>query len=51
LVSFEQVKQWARRAYARGAPAGESSRAARELPKAPGKLTGRLLGAMRCSWK
>src|SRR5262245_19424317 len=50
LLSFEQVKQWANRAVASGAPAGESRRAASFAPDAPGKLTGRLLGAMRCSF-
>src|SRR5258706_8013490 len=46
LLSLEQVKQWAKMAYASGGPAGASSRAASDVPNAPGKVTGRLLGAI-----
>src|SRR5262249_12074845 len=47
LLSLEQVKQCAKSAYAAGAAAGASRRAASAVPNAPGKLTGRLEGAMR----
>lgn len=44
-VSFEQVKQWANSAYARGVPSGRSRRAASRLPSAPGKVTAVLVMA------
>src|SRR5439155_13178985 len=46
LDSFEQVKQWANRAYASGDSAGASRRAESRAPDAPGNLIAWVLGAM-----
>jgi hypothetical protein len=43
LRSLEQVKQWAKRAMARGSSGGRSTRAASWSPKAPSNLTRSLL--------
>jgi hypothetical protein len=39
IFSFEQVKQCAKSAYARGGSAGMSRRAASSVPSEPGKRT------------
>src|SRR5262245_19842147 len=44
--SFEQVKQCAKRAYAIGGAIGESRRALRDSPDAPGNSTFSVFGAM-----